>query len=320
MSYHFKRDESVPETVRRIALEELESVADQLGRPRNRNHDEAIHEARKSVKKVRALLRLLRTELGDQYRAESRGLREVGRKLSELRDAGAVIEIFDTLKKKYPDEFRGRKFHSIRRVLVARRRHAEEEANLPRVQRRLAESIKAATMRVKTWRIRTDGFAAIERGFEKTFRAGRTAFALAQKRPRPENYHEWRKRLKDHWYHIRLLENVWTDVLLGYENSLKVLETWLGDDHNLVLLHDRLVADPESYGDEKTIDLVLRSIDKYQKELRDNAESFGNRIHLEGPRRFTRRMRKLWQEWRAEPTSVEHFEKEHLKRLKKCAA
>src|ERR1700730_1572612 len=173
----------------------------------------------------------------------------------------------------------------------------------------MAKSLKAARMRVKTWPIRTDGFAAIEPGFEKTFRAVRAAFGVAQKHPRPENYHEWRKRVKDHWYHVRLLENLWTDVLRGYENSLKNIETWLGDDHNLVLLHDRLVSEPQSYGQEKTIDLVQRLIEKYQKELRDNAESVGERIRQEKPRHFTRRMRKLWKAWRTEPKSVEEFEK-----------
>jgi CHAD domain-containing protein len=300
MAYHFKRDESVPEAVRRIAREELEYAVDQLGRRRNRSHDEGIHEARKSVKKIRALLRLFKTELGGKYRTESRGLGEAGRKLSELRDAGAVIEILDTLKKKYPQELRGRKIDSIRRGLMARKRHAEKEANLPQVLRKMAESLKAARKRVKTWPIRTDGFAAIEPGFEKTFRAVRAAFRVAQKHPRPENYHEWRKRVKDHWYHIRLLENLWTDVLRGYENSLKDVESWLGDDHNLVLLHERLVSEPESYGKEKTIDLVLRLIEKYQKELRDNAESFGERIRQERPRQFTRLMRKLWKAWKTE--------------------
>jgi CHAD domain-containing protein len=131
MAYHFKRDESVPEAVRRIAREELESAVEQLGRRRNGSYDEAIHEARKSVKKVRALLRLFQMELGGKYRTETRGLREAGRKLSELRDAGAVIEILDTLKKKYPQELRGHKVDSIRRGLMARKRHAEEEVNLP---------------------------------------------------------------------------------------------------------------------------------------------------------------------------------------------
>src|SRR5205085_9409955 len=100
--------------IRRVAREELESTVEQLNRPGGKDLDEAIHEARKSVKKVRALLRLVQFELGDTYRKESNGLREVGSKLSEFRDAGAVIEILDKLKEQFPDEFEGRKLDSIR--------------------------------------------------------------------------------------------------------------------------------------------------------------------------------------------------------------
>ena len=91
MAYHLKRSESVPEGIRRIAGEELESAADQLSMGQGGNLDEAIHEARKSVKKVRAVaVNAGRPE--HSYREESSFLRDVGRKLSQFRDAGAVIK------------------------------------------------------------------------------------------------------------------------------------------------------------------------------------------------------------------------------------
>jgi CHAD domain-containing protein len=64
---------------------------------------------------------------------------------------------------------------------------------------------------------------------EETFRGGERALKRAKKRPRPESYHDWRKHVKDHRYHIRLLEGLWTDVMQAYEKSLKDLETELGD-------------------------------------------------------------------------------------------
>jgi len=55
MAYRIKRNESVAEAVRRIAGEEIDSVASQLARSSGKRRDKAIHEARKSVKKTRAL-------------------------------------------------------------------------------------------------------------------------------------------------------------------------------------------------------------------------------------------------------------------------
>jgi CHAD domain-containing protein len=90
------------------------------------NLDEAIHEARKSVKKVRTVLRLMQGDLGNTYREESSFLRDVGRKLSQFRDAGAIIEIFDALKQKSPNELNARTFDLIGRELQARKERAEE--------------------------------------------------------------------------------------------------------------------------------------------------------------------------------------------------
>jgi hypothetical protein len=64
----------------------------------------------------------------------------------------------------------------------------------------------------------------------------------------------------------------------AYEKSLNDVQTWLGDDHNLVLLREKLVAEPDSYGSDKEISLILRLAGKYQKELRDSAFSLGRPI------------------------------------------
>ena len=53
--------------------------------------EDAVHETRKSIKKVRALMRLVRTEPGESYTAENAALRGTGRRISEIRDAAALI-------------------------------------------------------------------------------------------------------------------------------------------------------------------------------------------------------------------------------------
>jgi CHAD domain-containing protein len=126
VSYRFQHDESVPESVRRIAREELDSTVGRLSQPRPAVRDEAIHEARKGVKKVRALLRLVQSVLGDSYRTEGRVLRKAGRTLSELRDASSVIEILNQLQEKYPRQLRQSVVVPIRRGLLDGKKRSEE--------------------------------------------------------------------------------------------------------------------------------------------------------------------------------------------------
>ena len=313
MAYQLRSDESVPEGIRRIVREEFKSAAGQLKTRKGAKRDEAIHEVRKSIKKIRGVLRLVQPELGRAFRSEDKLLRDAGRKLSAFRDAGSVIEVFDDLKHKYRQELGTRTLTSIRRALIVRKRQAYQEAQTINLLNKMAAWLKAAHRRAMKWPLQTDGFPAIAQGLQNTFRRGQRALTHAQKRPHPENYHDWRKRVKDHWYHIRLLEGLWTDVMHAYEKSLKDLETYLGDDHNLVLLRERIVAEPDFYGKETDVDLLLSLIDKYQKELRDNALSLGQRVYEEEPHQFRNRMKGLWQAWQSEPATQKGLEKQSHK-------
>lgn len=309
MAYHLKSGEPVAAGIKRMAKEELQSAADQLSGKAGATRDEAIHEARKSIKKVRGVLRLMRRELGASYQEESAQLRVIGRTLSEFRDAGAIIETFDSLKQKFGDELGRRSLASIRHGLIRRKEEAEEEANLDQVLRQMAASLRAAGKRVKMWPLKNAGFKAMAPGLEQTYRRGQQALASAQKHPSPPSYHQWRKRVKDHWYHVRLLENIWTDVMLAYEKSLKDVETWLGEDHNLAVLREKIDAEPRFYGNKKDIAFVLDRIGKFQKELRDNAVSLGERAYEDKPRQFTLHMKHLWEAWQEQPKSLEEAQK-----------
>jgi CHAD domain-containing protein len=311
MAYHLKSNESVPDAVRRIVSEEMDAAAGQLRGASGADRDEAIHEARKSVKKVRAVLRLVQPELGATWRVENRRLSEIGRKLSEFRDAAASIESLDSLKEGYREELGPHTLDSIRRGLVARKGQAERNADIGQVLNKLAAGLRSTGKRARTWPLENDGFPAIGCGLERTFSRGRKALALVRANPSPEGFHEWRKRVKDHWYHVRLLEYVWVDIMQAYGRALKDLETWLGDDHNLVVLRDRVLAEPAFYGKATDIDVFLGVVDKRQKELRDGALSFGKRIYAEKPAQFARRMERFWRAWQSQPKQLEELRRAH---------
>src|ERR1051325_10156185 len=97
MAYRLKRKESIAKGGGGVARGGLSRAVEQLRGRRARGLEEPIHEARKRIKKVRALLRLAQDDLGGSYRSASRRLREAGRNLLPGRDAGALITAFDRL-------------------------------------------------------------------------------------------------------------------------------------------------------------------------------------------------------------------------------
>jgi CHAD domain-containing protein len=294
MAYRFEAGEPVPDAVRRIVREELESAAGQLSRARGAARDEAIHEARKSIKKSRALLRLMQPELERIYETENVRLRDIGLHLSDSRDAAVMLETLLHLEEKYKDEVGIRACAAVRRALARHRRQTERRSGTASLLLRTAAALRAAARRVKSWPLEAEGFAALAEGFECTFRRGRKALAAARKDPTPENDHTLRKRVKDHYYHVRLLGAFADTWLEGYERSLKELETWLGECHNLVVLRQKLRAEPGAYGRADALALVATLIDRHERELRAKALALGARIYGRKARLLVRRVQHLW--------------------------
>ncbi|HEY2016643.1 MAG TPA: CHAD domain-containing protein [Bryobacteraceae bacterium] len=299
MAYRLKRGESVEEAIRRIARAQLGSAAQHLRAQTDATREEAVHEARKSLKKVRALLRLAGSGLGTTYEVEGARLREIGQKLSQIRDASALITAFDDLKSRHRKKLGRSSLGSIHRALVRDKKHVEAEIGIGELLGKLAGTLTEIRKGARHWTLEEDGFSAIEGGVEKIFRRGRKALDIARSGGSREQFHEWRKRVKDHWYHVRLLENLWSDVLKGYENSLEELEDALGEDLNLALLRERITSTPEGYGSPADIRLVTATIDQDRQELRKCALEIGARVYGEKPARFTREVRRLWRLWRS---------------------
>jgi CHAD domain-containing protein len=293
MAYRLRAHESVRLGVKRVIREQIDSAIEELTHGKDR--DEAIHDARKCVKRSRGALRLVRFDLGKQFQQENAVFRDIGRKLSELRDCQALLEVFDDIIKRYKHPL-----PSIRHGFKERKRRFESLTDVPAVVEQAVGSLQQAREWMDRWPLHSNGFAAVAPGLGGTYRAGRKAFAAACSDPTPENFHEWRKRAKDHWYHIRLLQNLWTPVMHDYESSLKSLEQCLGDDHNLEVLHTAIEASPELFSDEAELATLTQLAETFREELRTEARGIGERIYGPVRKQFIGQMQHLWEAWKHE--------------------
>jgi CHAD domain-containing protein len=302
MAYHFKANESVPDGIRRIVREEIDSAVGQLTNHagNRRGRDETIHEARKSIKKIRGALRLIQPELGQIYRKENGRLGETGRQLSELRDARAIVEVFDGVVEKYRYQLKPEPARAVRRGLLKNKQETERRLKVDSVVRRAVAALQMIGKDVEKWPLSTEGFEAIAPGLKNRYGRGRGAMAIARHDPIPENLHEWRKRVKDHWYHMKLVESAWTEILKARETALDDLQNSLGDDHNLVVLCDKLNADPDQYGGRENVQLFTGIMREYSNELRDKSFALGAKLYEQKPKLLVRDMSKIWLAWRNE--------------------
>jgi CHAD domain-containing protein len=199
--------------------------------------DEAVHGARKHLKRARSGLRLLRPLDEAAYQRENRRLRDAGRRLSGVRDDRVLLARLGELLQKETKPARRRLILRLRKELdTARRRHWRELSSAQAIHR-IEDSLGEAARRVHVWPVPSDAGAAPVLAVRKIYKKGRKALERSRKHPSDERLHEARKQAK---HLAQALE-----ILTGDKppkKAKKVLERagdvgdWLGDDHDLAVV------------------------------------------------------------------------------------
>jgi CHAD domain-containing protein len=298
MAYAFDVDETVPEAVHRITNEQVERAVSALEEASGDDLEAAVHDCRKRAKKLRGLIRLVRPALGQAYRPANESFRDAGRELSGLRDAQAAVATFDALVAASPDLLPEGGVGGVRAALAALAESATHADDRQLRTEGALDLFRAGRSHVARAKFDANGWAAVQPGAKRTYRAGRRALAEARRATDPTAMHEWRKRAKDAWYHVRLLQNAAPSVLGPLEDRFHRLSDALGDAHDLVVISDRLHASPDAYGGEAQVRAVCELADTRRAKLERRAMGLGARLYAEKPSRYADRIGAYWHLWR----------------------
>jgi CHAD domain-containing protein len=288
-AYRLKSKESLPEGLARAARGRIDHAIDELRGKTDSTPEEAVHAARKDLKKLRALVRLARGELGEStFARENRAFRDAGRELAAARDSDVMLNTLDAL------ELPAGPGWDLRKAIQAHRarnggggRHTAAAG--------VVSMLREARRRVDDWPLEDDSFRALRDGLESTYRRGRRDFKAVQANASVEALHEWRKRVKDLWYHHSLLRALWPPVMEAVGDEAHELADRLGDDHDLAVLAD-WIREHTDAGPE-----FFDAVDRRRAELQAEAITLGARLYADKPKAYVRRLRRLW---RASPAFV----------------
>jgi CHAD domain-containing protein len=264
-----------------------------------------VHQVRKRYKKLRGLIRLVRGTFSD-YKSENRTFRDAAAQLSYIRDAEAIIETHDDLIEIFDDQVDKLAFASVRDQLEARQDDILAEKDIDQKMARVRADLVEARGRVQKWCLSEKSFAAVTGGLAKTYRRARNAMAKAREEPTPENLHEWRKRVKYHWYHARLLREIWPRMMRAHINAADELADLLGDHHDLAVYRKTLLSDPDAYGDADEIEALIGLIVARQSVLAEEAFLLGARLLAEKPSSLIKRWRAFWRTALREEAAQQH--------------
>jgi CHAD domain-containing protein len=301
MSFKLKSGQSLRKGLRRVARQQMDFALGQLSGKHKGSRGEAVHEARKSFKRLRALLRLVRPVIGEKtYRAENARFRDAGRPLAEVRDAKILIETLDGLAEHFQEHIAGRSFGDVRKALQAhlravRKRVLDDQDALAVV----GDAGRQARDQIKGWAQVPNRWSAVGDGLEDVYRRARDAFGAAAADPTVENLHEWRKQAKYLRYQLELLRPLWPERMGELAAEADRMGELLGDDHDLAVLRQMLTDDPGRFGDASDAEVLLALIDRRRAELEAEAVMLGRRFFQDKPGAFAARLKGYWKAWRA---------------------
>ncbi|MFQ4136612.1 CHAD domain-containing protein [Nodosilinea sp. PGN35] len=297
MAYRFVSDSTVEANVQRILGEQLEKAIQQLSEDFYDSPEQAIHKARKHLKKSRSVLRLVRKSIGKKtYQKENASLRDVGRSLAPARD-GAVYPItLNTLLETYGLKLEVNGFSNLQENFKDLYQVSLDEfTDRDRLMTTVIDELKNSQIRLSHLNLKQSGWKAISRGLKQIYCQGQARFEAAYREGDDESFHEWRKRVKDLWHSTCLLRALWPPILDAFESEMHQLANLLGDDHDIAALRHFLLEPPVDLAVKDVHMQVLLPLMKHrQDKLHRQAKDLGHRLYGEKPAAFTHRFASYW--------------------------
>jgi CHAD domain-containing protein len=287
---------------------------------------------RKAFKRLRALLRLVREELGEEtFQRENAALRDTARRLSAARDSEVMLATLDGLL-----EGGGRKLRRATALAELRQglesthaRMAEATVGDVAMRGRVMVELLEFRRRAEGWPLPERGPALVEPGLQRVYRQGRRRFRVAaQTRGRDARaMHEWRKRVKDLRHQAEILQRREGPAVLGalaarpggrarrrreqlarerkrlrrVARRADELGELLGEDHDLAMLGELIAGAGQGPGysalpklPERTRRAVIRELARRRRRLQRRALKLGRDLYAERPKRFTGRVRRAY--------------------------
>ena len=292
----FLPHESLAANLSRIAGELVEHalalITHPIGEP-----EENTREIRTTIKRVRALLLLIRPALTDRsYQRETRRLRNAARGVAWSRDLAVARKTVIALAERaagkrdraaFAEVLKGFPKRIERLTLIEHRKSVRQMAAALRKSRKSMARLCGEVHEPDV----------IGQGLKKVYSAGRKRMKQAIARDDSASFHRWRTRVKNLYHLLQMLLPVWPRRLRKTVASLKSLHRKLGDDHDLAVVLSVLREAPERFGGARAIERVIRCLKDRSRQLRKGGRKLGKEIFRQPPRRFIAEFENRWRQW-----------------------
>ncbi len=294
MSYQLRHDETPGDGLRRICRKQIE-LAIAIAAGEKESKDTPVHETRKHLKKARAALWLVRKEIGRAlFRQQDHCLRDVGRLISEIRDAEVRLQTVRQLQGITRQNQR-RNYQKLEEMLALELENFV--AAFAEWHRQAIPILRTVLAKVENWPVDQFTYKQLRRAARTAYKRGGKALVEAKKSPSTESFHVFRSEAKQLWYHLRILRLANPVVLDNLIDELNSLGELLGRAHDLGFLGERLRREHGRSEWQREGQQLLGVIETGQSDLQRAATELGEHFYTERPRDFGARMTSWLDNW-----------------------
>ncbi|GIX05374.1 MAG: CHAD domain-containing protein [Planctomycetaceae bacterium] len=304
MKFRLQAERSAHRVLRKLFSHHVQRVGRLL---KGELHPQAVHEARKSVKRLRALVEMMRHTVPEAAKLQP-ALRRLHHQLAPLRDAQTLCEAFDRLtgSTAQPDEWAAVRAQLYRGALEHQQTSDERwRAHVQRQLERLEQRWHKLNWRRRGWKLLAPNLRAI-------YRRGRRECLRLQPDAPPEDWHELRKWVKRIQYFWELLIPLWPERLEHEHRQWDELGELLGWHHDAQALHDWLSR--QAVFPSAVTRSMQQALLQQQRAWQPEAFRRARRLFAETPSAVVRRFRQYWKIWQqtSRSTSANNQAPTHL--------
>lgn len=265
--------------------------------------DEAVHGARRALKRARALLRMISDPMErPTHRVLHRNLRAAGHSLAPMREATTLIETFDAHRTLFAEWVSVDVLEATRACIDGRYSEAYPVGRLDGGAVRSAfESLSPARRLLVDWAREhaafcgeMESFTYIAHGLHRVYKDGREGMRAATLSGDFNEFHHWRKQVKYLRGALQHLEPVAPSEIRPAIDRLSLVNKSLSRAHDLWVLGNFINAHPCPCIDRGLLETYVGITDERRRDLDTRALALAAPIYAEMPRAFTERMEQYW--------------------------
>ena len=291
--FEIKKRETFEQGIHRL-LEQLNTDTAKLLMSGSRAHL-SVHEARKNIKKLRAILRLIRHEIDiETYQELNAFYREIAQQIGPVRDVTSQIELFEKFETNIKSPALRRAIEKAIRLTKNRRKKEFDIYYKNKVREKVAKELLLKTETFKQLNIHGESDIFIEKSVRDIFKKTIQRMKIAEKDGGNEAYHNWRKTVKYFMFQMMILKNAWASYFEAYIGEMNEMQKLLGDLHDLNIVNNFVVEGELFQLDKKQKDALLNYIYPRRAALKKQIHQIGNRLFIEDSLTFASRLNAIW--------------------------